>query len=565
MFLHVDATHRTLNASVGGDPTNPIQEVWRWNPPSVAQFTTSPAAPATTSEWTSWNRTNASSALQRLTGDGAYLVRVGAGVTSYVWDVKGKPVPPRHVWSVSGLNLVGFPTMPGTPPSFATFLAQAPDLQSVTPEIYRYVGGDLGPTNPVLVAPPTFATTPVPRGQAFWMRAGTAFQRYFGPFEVQLSSVSGLDFGTDRATASVRLRNLTTSALTVRGLLQASAAPPANQPAIAGEPPILVRVAPPAGSLVFGASNWVTGTVQAWRLEPREQPGSEVEGVLGLNRSAMTQPEGTLLAGILRFVDAPGLYQIHVPVSAVAGSRSGLWVGDASVDRVAQSLKIYERQAGSAPEVGPDGRYVVTGLDTALTSVTRPYPLRLIVHDPAGGGATKLLQRVYYGLDRSTNTIASSGESALHPGFLGAARRISAPHLPWMASNAVWAMSGKLGVDTNLSVTVAVAYDDQASNPFLHTYHPDHDNRTATFDALLPVGAESYRIERAITLVVEPPTNDFDGLVNAGSTLQGEYRETLGLIGLSRPGGTNDTRRVDVRGRFRLQRISDVPELVLAP
>ena len=43
VFLHVDASHDTLDALIGGDGSNPIQEVWRWNPPSVAQFTDSPA------------------------------------------------------------------------------------------------------------------------------------------------------------------------------------------------------------------------------------------------------------------------------------------------------------------------------------------------------------------------------------------------------------------------------------------------------------------------------------------------------------------------------------------
>lgn len=287
--------------------------------------------------------------------------------------------------------------------------------------------------------------------------------------------------------------------------------------------------------------------------------------MLGVNRSAMTQAAGTLLAGLLRFTDSVGHYQIHVPVSATTASRAGLWVGEASVDRVAQFLKIYERQPGAPPAVAADGSYVVSGVDTSLTAVPRPYPLRLIVHNPATGTAATLLQRVYHGLDRATNTVAASGESALHPGFLGAARRISAPHLPWTASNAVWSMSGKLGVQSNLSVTVSVPYDDQASNPFLHTYHPDHDNRTTTFDALQPQGVESYRIERAITLVVQPPANDFDSLVNAADTFQGEYRETLSLMGMARPGGTNDTRRVEARGHFRLQRVSHVPELTLAP
>ena len=96
VFLNVDASHPNLNGLVGGDSSNPIQEVWRWNSSSVAEFTTNPAQPSPTFEWTSWNRTNASSALQRLSGDTAYLVRVASNVTTYAWNVKDRPVAPRH-------------------------------------------------------------------------------------------------------------------------------------------------------------------------------------------------------------------------------------------------------------------------------------------------------------------------------------------------------------------------------------------------------------------------------------------------------------------------------------
>ena len=95
VFLHVDATHDTLNALVAGDIANPILEVWRWNPPSIAQFTDSPAQPTAAPEWTTWLRTDTSSPLQRLNGDTAYLVRVGTNVSSYTWRIKGRPVRPR--------------------------------------------------------------------------------------------------------------------------------------------------------------------------------------------------------------------------------------------------------------------------------------------------------------------------------------------------------------------------------------------------------------------------------------------------------------------------------------
>ena len=211
-----------------------------------------------------------------------------------------------------------------------------------------------------------------------------------------------------------------------------------------------------------------------------------------------------------------------------------------------------------------NGNYIVTGADTSLGAVSKEFPLRLIVHNPDAGNAV-LLQRVYYGFDPTTNVVVANGESALHSSYLKNARRITATHLPWTATNTVWSLGGRFGQDTNLTAQIALAYDDQAANPFLHTYHPDHDNLNATFSAVLAQGSESYRIERAITLLVQPPAADFSSLVAAAGTLTGEYREIVTLKGLARAGGTNDTRQFEVRGAFSLNRVSEVPTLTLAP
>jgi hypothetical protein len=112
---------------------------------------------------------------------------------------------------------------------------------------------------------------------------------------------------------------------------------------------------------------------------------------------------------------------------------------------------------------------------------------------------------------------------------------------------------------------VVTPYDDQASNPFLHTYHPDHDNLDPRFQNQVPQGSESFRIEREITLQVLPPENDFTSRVSAGLTLSGMYLETIRVVGLAQGGNSFDTRRFDVRGGFSLQRVANVPTLTMAP
>ncbi len=502
-----------------------------------------------------------------------------------MWNVRGRPVAPRHDWTISGLNLIGFPTVTNNPPRFDAFLGQSSEFQSATPEIYQYPGGELGPGNPALVPSTLFRFVPVKRGQAFWMRSGTVFNRYFGPFEIVSPGINGIDFGSDRSSASMRLRNLSSVSLTVTLRLGASEGAPVGQPDIVGAPPMILRGALNTTNLTYGYTNLPLNTARTWTLAPRNQPGSEVDVVLGLNRAAITAPTGSLLAGILRFTDSMGHTQVEIPVAATASSSAGLWVGNAAVTQVGQYLKTYARglvtnYVGTATNgdyvvpnatnslitvssnsliTGSDGRYVVTATNTALGAVPRAYPLRLVVHNPASGNAV-LLQRIYVGPNPSSNIVVATGESALDPARLKDARRISSTHLPWTTNNTPWSLGGRIGAQPTLAATVTVDHDDRISNPFLHIYHPDHDNLDVRFANTLPRGSESYTVERAITLLVQPPANDFTSLVAGADTVTGEYLETITVKGL----GVN-AREYRVSGGFTLTRISQVPTLTIAP
>jgi hypothetical protein len=191
--------------------------------------------------------------------------------------------------------------------------------------------------------------------------------------------------------------------------------------------------------------------------------------------------------------------------------------------------------------------------------VPRTFPVRLIVHNP-GSGSAKLLQQVFYGFDALTNQVVATSETSLLASYLPQSRRITTSNLPWRAGNAPWSFSGRLGDASTLTTVVETAFDDHASNPFLHTYHPDHDNLDATFKTQVPRGMESYGIRREITLRVLPPSTNVFSLGNS-RTMRGWYVETIRLMGLARGGGTNDMREFQVSGPFTLTRISDVGAL----
>ncbi|MBL9127140.1 MAG: hypothetical protein JNL97_05820, partial [Verrucomicrobiales bacterium] len=176
-----------------------------------------------------------------------------------------------------------------------------------------------------------------------------------------------------------------------------------------------------------------------------------------------------------------------------------------------------------------------------------------------------LFQRLYHGYDAITNPILAATEAPLNRNLLAESRRISASHLPWSTANGGWRFGGHLSQGASITTSITNRFDNQASNPFLHTYHPDHDNLDTRFRNELPQGSESYTIIRDITLNVTPPAEDFLSRATAGLTLTGDYLETVRVLGLARPGNTFDTRTFQVRGAFHLNRISEIATLTSVP
>jgi hypothetical protein len=200
------------------------------------------------------------------------------------------------------------------------------------------------------------------------------------------------------------------------------------------------------------------------------------------------------------------------------------------------------------------GQYVVASTNETLGTVARPFDLRLIVHQSAT--ETRLFQRLYHGIGLATNGVIATREELLHPDLLGSARRISAIHLPFSDTNAGWPCTGQFAQGQALTALVNLAHGDQGSNPFLHSFHPDHDNLNVTFDAPQPRGVESYEVERRMTLTFTAPGNDFETLVSGAGRMSGHYSEEITLKGRG-----EESRRIDTAGAFLLRRISDIATL----
>ena len=206
-----------------------------------------------------------------------------------------------------------------------------------------------------------------------------------------------------------------------------------------------------------------------------------------------------------------------------------------------------------------DGRYISTSTNTSLAKVPSPLPLRLIVHNDAAAGNVTLLQRVFVGPGaNSTNSVIATREALLDASQLASARRISAPHLPFSLTNTFWrTATTNFAPGGQVTLTVPLDYNDHASNPFLHTFHPDHDNLDAKFQTVLPVGQESYTVTREIKLTfTTADPNSFRSLTASASGRSGIYEETITMTGKA-----GATRQFRLSGSFNLQRISSVASL----
>ena len=204
-----------------------------------------------------------------------------------------------------------------------------------------------------------------------------------------------------------------------------------------------------------------------------------------------------------------------------------------------------------------NGAYVVDETDTSWGTVPKPMKLRVIVHNnDATTPVANLLQRVYIGNDDANGSLLLSTEPGLLPDATPDVRRVSAVHLPWSRANQPWLFTGAFGKGGTLATTVIVEHDDHASNPFLHTYHPDHDNLNARFEKKQSQGRESYRIKREITLRLNGSQLGFDGLSMGGTVLSGEYEERFTLDGTG-----NETRQFGMKGTVTFMRITPVANL----
>jgi hypothetical protein len=580
IYLQGDATHTTVD-NIFKDAASVIS-VWRWNPnPNPAQFKASSMVPtASTPEWSVWVKGDAAqTTLTSLSGQMAYLVRcTGLPADTYQVSITQRLLPPRSTWVRNGANFLGFPALEGaTAPTLSNYFATFPAAIASNARVYKYIGGDIGPGNPVQIYSPS--TEKIDRNQAYWFEA-TVVGDFYAPLEITPSASDGLSFGRTGSFMTVRVRNRTSAAVTVTiAPVDSVAEPVAPSTSGSSTNPVPTTTIPTSGTTTLSTSTTTTGTTSTGTstattvstvptattagnltaLAPVPMirrtfnsatatntdtaitgsytevipPLSEVQLTVGVDRSKMTTAAGTGYASFLRFTDSASLMNILLPCSARVANLAGLWMGDVQVSGVLSTV------AGATGSTTP-----------------RPFPLRIIIHVD-NTGVARLLSQIYVGkLAGSADAIGlCTRELALQVDQKQYATRLCAGHLP--LDLVAPSSSGSFALGGFMEVTVPLAFNDP-TNPFIHTYHPDHDNRDARFAPYTAPGVESYTVTRtmrftfssAATVLGTDPTASTWG----GSRMVGSFTESI--TGLHR-------QTLSVSGSFELRRLNEIGELVI--
>ena len=519
IYLHGDASYATIEQQLANNPE--VLSIWRWNPnPTATQFGGAGLIPlAGTPEWSTWYKPVATpDTLSALIGQTAYLVECAGTITdTYQLSITQRVLPPASKWVRSGANFLGFPARVSSPPTIANYFATFPSAVAANTKIYKYVGGPIGEAV-MQVFSPSFE--PLDRTQAYWFDA-TVVSDFYAPLEITPSNLAGLVYGRNGSQVTVRVRNRSSATVTLTVTPTASATAPVGQEQWTAAVPLTRR------TFNSGTNSYDFIEVTApFTVVLAPQASSEL--VFGVKRESITGPDNSLYASLLRFTESSNLLEVLLPVSARVTSLAGLWVGDVAVTNV------------ESKAVGFTG-----------TATKSPYPLRVLLHVDDAGTA-RVLSQVFLG--RLAPAPYAPGiatkEAHLKADEKANAQRFVATHLP--LDEVLATGTGSVALGQTLVRTVEILAN-APTNPYVHTYHPDHDNKDSRFALLTTTSAgtlESPTIGRTLSFTFSPTPLPTSSPLGWGSTvLGGTYAETI-------TGVHKDP--LTVSGTFELRRVSEL-------
>lgn len=480
-------------------------------------------------------------------GDGRYLVHAVAA-TNLV--LVGTPAIPSGKIYLGESNLVGLSIPSGGSVSCSDFFA---GFASLADNPFQSVGA--ASNSPVRQNPGAFVKDP---SQAFWLETtGSGETTWTGPLAVSVDT-SGkiLSWSGSTAARTITVKNVSGTDRVARFDLEKSLAPPAGQGALAG--PVALKRETIDWSQGYArrvyepmafpfATNLAAGATFKLKVRPDldRMPAAEGAylGILAVSDAGSTVDEE---------VRADGTFLVRVGLKADGGlaaakSPAGLWVGSVALTGVNRARMLTSaKQEWDAEKI---------------QDTTQAFSFRLILH-AAEDGAVSLLKQAFVASETAgdeTPAILADRAAAkefrrLHPN--ATIRRVSSANFPFMEPRAFDGALGFLKDGATLSVAFTQAYDAK-DNPFVHAFHPSHDNLAFNNGKPSKKGDgtgdyESWSVTRRVSLTFagsDPlgANDDWNKTVCGGT-----YRETIT--------GLNKT-PIIVEGAFRLNKTLDTPEI----
>lgn len=563
VFLEIQPTPRDCDTLFSGIP---VESVWCWNRQfSTVQYIQDPNSllPGQP-DWLTYlppgSMNRAVSTLFTLLAEHAYLIKLATNAAPTTWKILGQPAPRGPAWLPDSFNLYGFHVDSNAPPTFHDFFASSPG-QSGHAMLRLIPTGAWVPVNP--------ASDRISPGVAYWIQSSGP-STYPGPLGILFGQGRSLDYGLSLTEQTLTIQNTSTNARTVTIAELPSLPPPTGVAPLAGPVPLsywrtifptnfgFQPLNAPLSNLIPAGGSWVIRlAVRRPDMAPPSGTSGPVEpfyeSLLEVNDGAGTlwrvpvtsqgKQTAAIAAALLRL---PKGSQTNSP----ADPHAGLWVGSAVLGAVSEPANVVD--------------------NTTPTPTAQGFPLRLLLHVD-NSGQVRLLQKVLMMWQNGTYTNAPNGmqatdqpgtyvlvtDDSLIPQFSGAAlrngqavaRRFSSASFALSAPVAL-AGSGAFGGSNSVFVCTNVLSYTNVLNPFVHHYHPDHDNYDDSRTTLLADGVECPTITRQISLRFT--ASDPNGLALSGwgdNQVGGIYNETItGLYSVP----------LHVQGNFRLSLASNV-------
>ncbi|MBB5207152.1 hypothetical protein [Chiayiivirga flava] len=540
IYLELDPGRNDIEQIFAGVP---VESVWRWMPTQQgAQFIRDPAEGLENVEgWFAWFPQPRPEAfltnLYSLAPNTAYLVKLG-GSSNRTVTVTGVPKFVPRNWLPNGFSLTGLPVAPDNAPTFAEFFSESAAHAGQPVFTLQANGTWAQVTSP--------ASTQVKSGQAYWIYT-RGNSNYQGKLHVLLDQGDSLEYSAALDQIRVVLRNFSG----VDGSFQIERLGSEPLPLAlryeddeTGEVawpdlPAVESLAAPAGEDVFVTLAIKRTDLVDDRMDDvlaiSDEHGNRVLLYAGGNTvqpgGALRKRDGSSKGAAENPLAFAGLWSGEVQIDAVSEAQRGGTAPVATAQPFTQRILIHVNNAGQARllkdviQMWEDGTSRPSSIDPSLDEVETPGRYVLITNKDLIGlysGATNRAG-TSVGIRHSTIGYDFDGETLDFTGTFGTGGQIA---------------------------TAIVIDPDLPTNPFLHRYHPDHDNLDEQF---LNYQQEAFQVVRDIQMEFTP--DDPLGTNPPGygdSILGGTFRESI--TGLHK-------NAIFTSGKFRLRRISAVPVL----